>query len=247
MSKPPYLSAPSTPREVNRALVRAARQESRDALLEWRSNGGRIIWAWLLIASLIAGFMLASVLAISVIRPPTGIDARPYLLDARRWSDVSFTLYRNLQVLALHGFICLAGYMARRTLPVQIQFKQGIDRWIHEYLGRWTMIIVVLATAYSITSQIWIIGLHLGNIAVAIDLPQSLLLLSLAPHAMIELTAVFLPMAALLMASRRGEWNTLLAATLLTALIALPMLSLAALIEVFVWPGVLRSLIAPAV
>ena len=44
------------------------------------------------------------------------------------------------------------------------------------------------------------------------------------PHALIELTAVFLPLAAWLIASRRDEWGDLLAATFVTVAIALPML-----------------------
>jgi uncharacterized membrane protein SpoIIM required for sporulation len=56
------------------------------------------------------------------------------------------------------------------------------------------------------------------------------------------LTALFLPLAAWLIASRRGEWNQLLAATVVTVLIAIPMLVTAAAIEVYVWPHILDAL-----
>ena len=46
--------------------------------------------------------------------------------------------------------------------------------------------------------------------------PALQLILSVLPHALLELTALFLPLAAWLIASRRGEWNQLLAATLVT-------------------------------
>jgi uncharacterized membrane protein SpoIIM required for sporulation len=59
---------------------------------------------------------------------------------------------------------------------------------------------------------------------------------------LIELTALFLPLAAWLIASRRGEWNQLLAATAVTVVIAVPMLLVAATIEVYVWPHILHSL-----
>jgi uncharacterized membrane protein SpoIIM required for sporulation len=62
------------------------------------------------------------------------------------------------------------------------------------------------------------------------------------PHALPELTALFLPLAAWLIASRRGEWNQLLAATLVTVLIAIPVLLLAATVEVYVWPHILEAL-----
>ena len=64
----------------------------------------------------------------------------------------------------------------------------------------------------------------------------------LLPHALIELTALFLPLAAWIIASRRGEWDQLLAATVVTVSIALPMLVVAALIEVYVSPHVLALL-----
>ena len=45
-----------------------------------------------------------------------------------------------------------------------------------------------------------------------------------------------------LIASRRGEWSELLAATLVTVLIAIPALVLAATIEVYLWPHILEAL-----
>ena len=55
-------------------------------------------------------------------------------------------------------------------------------------------------------------------------------------------TALFLPLAAWLIASRRGEWNQLLAATLITVALAIPTLLVAATIEVYVWPHILEAL-----
>jgi uncharacterized membrane protein SpoIIM required for sporulation len=68
------------------------------------------------------------------------------------------------------------------------------------------------------------------------------LILSVLPHALLELTALFLPLAAWLIASRRGEWNQLLAATFITVALAIPALLIAATIEVYVWPHILESL-----
>ena len=44
------------------------------------------------------------------------------------------------------------------------------------------------------------------------------------PHAIPELIALFLPLAAWIIASRRGEWDQLLAATVVTVAIAVPVL-----------------------
>jgi uncharacterized membrane protein SpoIIM required for sporulation len=65
----------------------------------------------------------------------------------------------------------------------------------------------------------------------------------LLPHALIELTALFLPLAAWIIASRRGDWDELLAATVVTVALALPMLLFAALFEVYVSPHILHALI----
>jgi hypothetical protein len=54
--------------------------------------------------------------------------------------------------------------------------------------------------------------------------------------------ALFLPLAAWLLAARAKAWDQLLAATLATTAIALPVVLAAAAVEVFVTPEVLRAL-----
>jgi len=55
--------------------------------------------------------------------------------------------------------------------------------------------------------------------------------------------ALFLPLAAWIVASRRGEWDRLLAATLVTVAFAIPLLVLAAVWEVYGAPHLLSSLL----
>jgi uncharacterized membrane protein SpoIIM required for sporulation len=69
------------------------------------------------------------------------------------------------------------------------------------------------------------------------------LLLGLLPHALPELAALFLPLAAWIIASRRGRWEELLAATLVTVALAAPVLVLAALVEVYVSPRLVAVLV----
>ena len=69
----------------------------------------------------------------------------------------------------------------------------------------------------------------------------ALLLLTALPHALLELTAVFLPLAAWTIAGRRDEWDQLLAATFVTVGLAIPMLLVSATWETYVWPYLLRS------
>jgi uncharacterized membrane protein SpoIIM required for sporulation len=68
------------------------------------------------------------------------------------------------------------------------------------------------------------------------------LLLGVLPHAIPELIALFLPLAAWIIASRRGEWEQLLAATVVTVAVAVPVLVVAAFIEVYVSPHLFVAL-----
>ena len=54
-----------------------------------------------------------------------------------------------------------------------------------------------------------------------------------------ELIALFLPLAAWIVASRRGNWDELLAATFVTVASPSPLLVAAAFVEVYVSPHVI--------
>jgi hypothetical protein len=56
-----------------------------------------------------------------------------------------------------------------------------------------------------------------------------------------ELTALFLPLAAWTIASRRDAWDKLLAATIVTVAVAVPVLLAAAAIQTWVTPQVILS------
>ena len=101
---------------------------------------------------------------------------------------------------------------------------------------------MVAATTFSLSAQAFVLGDDAAGVAGFLHVSPGLLLLGLLPHAMIELTALFLPLAAWIIASRRGEWDQLLAATFVTVAIAVPMLVVAALIEVYVSPHLFTAL-----
>jgi len=65
--------------------------------------------------------------------------------------------------------------------------------------------------------------------------------LTALPHAIPELMALFLPLAAWLIASRRDEWDQLLAATFVTVVIAVPVLLVSTLVELTLWPRLLEA------
>jgi hypothetical protein len=159
------------------------------------------------------------------------------------WGQVGQILVANLLVLALHAMACVAGFIAGSSLPLQADRRSGLSRAIHGHGGRFAIIFVVAATTFSLSAQAVVLGGETASVAAALHTSPGILLVVLLPHAVIELTALFLPLAAWIIASRRGEWDQLLAATLVTVAIAVPMLVVAALIEVYVSPHVLTLLI----
>ena len=148
-------------------------------------------------------------------------------------------LFRNSLVLALHALACVAGFMAGSSLPLSASHRSGISRWVHEKAGPFAIAFVVCATLFSLCTQAYIIGGGAASIAGQIGTSPGDLMLALLPHAVPELFALFLPLAAWMIASRRDDWHELLAATFVTVAIAIPILLAAAAVEVWVSPQLL--------
>jgi len=99
----------------------------------------------------------------------------------------------------------------------------------------------VLVTCFSLATQAYALGLTGAQLARQEALSTGELVLTVLPHAVPELVALFLPLAAWTIASRRDEWRDLLAATFVTVGIAIPILVVSATWEVYVWPQILRA------
>jgi zinc transporter ZupT len=87
-----------------------------------------------------------------------------------------------------------------------------------------------------------VIGGGAASVADQLGTTPGVLLLALAPHAVPELVALFLPLAAWMIASRRGDWQDLLAATFVTVAAAIPALLASAAIEIWVSPQLLDGI-----
>ncbi len=164
------------------------------------------------------------------------LDQPPFAVGGPR--DVLRVLGRNLLVLALHAMACVAGFIAGSSLPLQAAQRTGLSRAIHERGRPVAIVLVVCATGCSLTLQAHVLGTGAAGVAATLRAAPGLLLVSLLPHALPELVALFLPLAAWIVASRRGAWEELLAATFVTVAIAIPMLLLTAVWEVYVAPHV---------
>jgi hypothetical protein len=218
-------------------------RQTRTTLRAWQRTPGMVLGRWfagsavaavcLLCAVWIVATLFAGYQQVLILEPPFAVG------DG---GDVLSILRRNMLVLALHAMACVAGFIAGSSLPLQAEHHHGVSRWVHEHGGRLAIGFVVFATAFSLCTQAYVLGHTLAGVSGFLHVSPGLLLLGLLPHAILELTALFLPLAAWIIASRRGEWDQLLAATVVTVAVAVPMLVLAALIEVYISPHLFTTL-----
>jgi hypothetical protein len=218
-------------------------EDTRETLAEWRGDGWRVLRGWFALSVCIALTLLAAVWVTSGLLPAdiTPINL-PGLTSPAQPSDLLPILYRNGLVLALHATACVAGFIAGASMPLAAEQRSGFSRWIHVKAGELAILFVCAVTLFSLSTQALYLGLQGATLSFQLHISRLELIVSVLPHALVELTALFLPLAAWLLASRRGEWNQLLAATAVTVAIAVPMLLVAATIEVYVWPHILHAM-----
>jgi hypothetical protein len=222
-------------------------QDTREALSTWSEGHWKVLGGWLALSVAIALSLLGAVWVVAgLLTPDITPIHMPGLTEPSEPADLLPILWRNSLVLALHATACVAGFIAGASMPIAAAQRKGFSQWIHVKAGELAILFVCAVTLFSLSTQALYLGFQGSTIAYQLHIPIGLLLLSVIPHAIPELTALFLPLAAWLIASRRGEWNQLLAATLITVLIAVPTLIFAATVEVYVWPHILEAL-SPAV
>ncbi len=218
-------------------------RHTRSTLRAWQSTPGRVVGRWVAGSALAAAGLLLAVLGVAyldqgyqqiiTLQPPFAVGDL---------GDMLHVLRSNSLVLALHAMACVAGFIAGSSLPLQAEHHHGLSRWVHEHGGRLAIGFVVAATTFSLSAQAYVIGHTLAGVSHFLGVSPALLLLGVLPHAIPELIALFLPLAAWIIASRRGEWEQLLAATVVTVAISIPVLVAAALIEVYVSPHLFTAL-----
>jgi len=218
-------------------------RDTRATLESWSERPWQVLRAWLALSVAIALALLAAVWVVAGLMTP---DLTPVHIAGLTYpsepDDMLPILWRNSLVLALHGTACVAGFIAGASMPIAAAQRTGLSRWIHVKAGEFAILFVCAVTLFSLSTQALYLGFQGSSIAYQLQITRFELILSVLPHAIPELTALFLPLAAWLIASRRGEWNQLLAATLITVTLAIPVLVAAAAIEVYVWPQILREL-----
>jgi len=224
-------------------LVKGIR-DTRNTLATWNGDRWRILIPWFAGALAITGLLLAAVWVVAKLQTP---DPSPISLagvthDATL-EDAWPILYRNSLVLALHAMACVAGFIAGSSLPHVSASKTGIWKKIHDTAGPAAIVFVAAATTFSLSTQAYALGATTANVSHHLGIPNWELLLTLTPHAIPELVALFLPLAAWLIASRKDNWHHLMAATFVTVAIAVPMLLASCAIELWLSPRLLLAIL----
>lgn len=212
-------------------------RRTRATLELWQRAPGSVVGAWAAGSAVAAAGLLLAVWAVASLDGGYSqvIELQPPFAVGDT-GDVLHVLRANLLVLALHAMACVAGFIAGSSLPLQADRGNPVSRWLHEHGGRVAIGFVACATAFSLSAQAYLIGHTLAGVSNFLRVSPALLLVGVLPHAVPELMALFLPLAAWIIASRRGQWEQLLAATLVTVAVALPVLVVAAEIEVYISP-----------
>ncbi len=213
-------------------------------LRAWRECPLAVLRAWVRGSAAAAALLLGLVVAVGALAPARGryeVTAPPFAVGGP--GDIAYILRHNVLVLALHALACVAGFIAGSSLPQQATGLRGLRRAVHEHGARLAMAFVAAATAFSLLTQALTIGLIDARVSAALHTDPALLVVALLPHALPELCALFLPLAAWLQAARRGAWETLLAASLISTAVALPVLLATACWEVYVAPHIVAAVV----
>jgi hypothetical protein len=233
--------------------------ETVATLHRWRRAPGRRLGEWALGSLAVTVFLLAATWYVALLSPA---DPTPYvfpgLTQPAHVSDFTSVLYRNSLVLGLHAMACVAGFIAGSAPKSHGDPPGPGDRveskrpgsgtpWaeggrVHRDAGRLAMGFVTVATLFSLSTQALALGSAAATLAAQLRVSPLHLLLALTPHAVPELFALFLPLAAWTLAAHRRAGHELLAATLVTTAVAVPLLVGAGAVETWVTPGLLARL-----
>jgi hypothetical protein len=228
---------------VNELVWNQGIRDTRATLQRWSDDPWPTVRGWLFWSMLTALGLLVAVFYVGrMARPDPTPLIFPGVNDDGTVHDLVHVLIRNLLVLALHAMACVAGFIAGSSLPQQASNRTGLSKLVHEKAGPLAIGFVCCATAFSLFTQADVLGHSAATVAWHLNISPALLIVGLLPHAIPELTALFLPLAAWVIASRRERWDELLAATCVTVAMALPVLLAASAIEIYGSPKLILAL-----
>lgn len=231
--------------EANAAAIGAEREamrtgwsDVRASFARWNRDVPAILRTWMGTSLLIGVALLLATWLISTQVASSGELAATFSFEPSLTGAVHL-IRRNALVLAMHSLIGVAGYMALTSMPIVAQGHTGWMRRLHLAAGPVAIVFVSLVTVGSFALQAFSLGRAAPAIAAAYDLETWQLLLLVTPHALPELTAMFLPLGAWLVLARRRAYSELLAASVLATAVAIPLLVMATIVEEWVTPALL--------
>ena len=229
--------------KTNELVLVRGMSDTKATLRRWNDDPWPVIRGWIGWSLLTAVALLLAVWVVAAVSEPDSTRlVLPGVNGPVGVGDIGHLLLRNALVLALHAMACVAGFIAGSSLPQQAAARTGLSRAVHERAGSLAIGFVVCATAFSLITQAYALGQAASTLSHQFGITPAELLVGLLPHAVLELTALFLPLAAWVIASRRGHWEELLAATFVTVAIAVPVLIGSAFVELYLSPRLIISI-----
>jgi uncharacterized membrane protein len=228
---------------TNELVLVQGMDATKATLRRWNADPWPVLRAWVGWSLVTAATLLCAVWVVARMSQPDATRlALPGVNTEASAKDVFHILLRNGLVLALHAMACVAGFIAGSSVPQQAAARTGLSRKVHERAGTLAIGFVVCATAFSLSTQAYVLGHDASTLSDQFGMSPGALLVGLLPHAIPELTALFLPLAAWVIASRRQSWEELLAATFVTVVLAVPVLIASAFLELYVSPRLIVAL-----
>jgi hypothetical protein len=217
--------------------------DARGARHRTRPAGPREVARWAATAAMVALVLLAIVALTAGHDHGQAADGLGSGLLATHHDagDMWWIFRRNLLVLGIHLCACWIGaIVGHRHRPTPARWGRAaaaLNRPVPGWMGRAALAYALVVTLLSVAVQAIALGRELADLSAATRLSCPHLLWLVAPHALPELVAVFLPLGLFLREAGRGNLQRLGPWSLQAAAIALPVLLCAAAIETYVSPG----------
>ena len=189
---------------------------------------------WFAAAVLFAAGFFAVVVVTAVtidVVPTHPIEGPPFLVGGL--SDVLRIFSNNFLVLTLYAMVGVAVIVLRRA------DAHGGGRH-HRAVVRAAGMLVAAIVLVAAIRQAYVLGRMLAEYSGYLGESPIRMGLALVPHAAVELSAMFLPLGAILV-ERRSSEEVMRRALAVAVAIAVPLLMLAAATEVYVSPSVMRA------
>ncbi len=179
---------------ANQHVFSHGMRDTRETFEAWNGRPWAVLRGWVALSLAIAlSLLVATWFAAGLLTPDLTPIHLPGLTESSDPGDLLPILLRNGTVLALHATACVAGFIAGASMPIAAAQRTGFSRWIHVKAGELAILFVCAVTLFSLFTQAFYLGFQGSTIAFQLHITRLALILSVLPHALPELAALFLP------------------------------------------------------